>query len=61
MGLLDKITNQGPKTKAPEMLTEKEVAFVVSKLRQATYQGSEFEAFYSIMSKLQQLVETKIK
>ena len=33
--------------------TDQEVNFIVSKLRQATYQGSEFELFYKVISKLQ--------
>lgn len=33
--------------------TEQEINFIVAKLRQATYQGSEFELFYKVISKLQ--------
>ena len=40
-------------------ITEKEAAFIVAKLRQATYQGSEFEQFYGVMSKLQSIIGKK--
>ena len=33
--------------------TDQEINFIVAKLRQATYQGSEFELFYKVISKLQ--------
>jgi len=36
-----------------EGFTEQEINFIVAKLRQATYQGSEFELFYKVISKLQ--------
>ena len=34
-------------------LTKEESAFIIAKLRQAEYKGSEFEQFYTIMQKLQ--------
>jgi hypothetical protein len=40
-------------------LTDKEAGFIIAKLRQATYQGTEFETFYQVISKLQKLVEKK--
>lgn len=60
MGLKDKVNppvtqNAG----GTDLLTEKEAAFVISKLRQAQYTGLEFEQFYLIMSKLQSVVEKK--
>jgi hypothetical protein len=60
MGLKDKVTP--PVTQAAggsDLLTEKEAAFVISKLRQAQYTGLEFEQFYLIMTKLQNVVEKK--
>ena len=33
--------------------TDQEINFMVAKLRQATYQGSDFELFYKVISKLQ--------
>ena len=37
-------------------LTSDDAAFIIAKLRQAEYKGSEFEQFYTIMSKLQKLL-----
>lgn len=37
--------------------TPEEAAFLISKLRQAQYQGTEFETFYQIMSKLTKIAE----
>ena len=37
----------------------KEIGFVVAKMRQATYQGSEFELFYQVISKLQKTLDEK--
>lgn len=34
------------------LFTQEESAFIVSKLREASYKGTEFETFYKIMSKL---------
>ena len=64
MGLRDKAgakeTSKAPNL--PEtggMVTDKEAAFIVAKLRQATYTGSEFETFYTVMTKLQSFIEKK--
>ena len=61
MGLADKVKQQDQvKTVAAKAtLSEKEAAFIIAKLRQATYQGVEFEQFYQIMAKLQEIVEKK--
>ncbi len=60
MGLKDKVRLQNSKTSSIDTkLTNKEAAFVVNKLRQATYQGTEFEVFYQVMAKLQKLTENK--
>jgi hypothetical protein len=37
-------------------LSKEEAAFIIAKLRQAEYKGSEFEQFYTIMTKLQKLL-----
>lgn len=38
-----------------EQLTKKEIDFIVDKLRNTTFKGTEFEQFYFIMLKLQEL------
>lgn len=40
-------------------LTEKEIQFILTKLRQANYTGAEFELFYVIFSKLSNLLSKK--
>ena len=40
-------------------LTEKEIQFILTKLRQANYTGTEFELFYIIFSKLSNLLPKK--
>lgn len=42
-------------------ITDKEAGFIIAKLRQATYTGVEFETFYTVVSKLQKLVEKNSK
>lgn len=44
-------------TQSNKLFTEKETNFIMVKLREATYKGSEFETFYEVMSKLQQQKE----
>lgn len=39
--------------------SDKEAGFIIAKLRQATYQGTEFETFYQVISKLQKIAEKK--
>ena len=48
-----KVTNIVQKT---SNLTGEDAAFIIAKLRQAEYKGSEFEQFYTIMTKLQKLL-----
>jgi hypothetical protein len=38
-------------------ITKSEAAFIIAKLRKATYVGTEFEQFYQIMAKLSVLVD----
>lgn len=61
MGLKDKVENQAVNRVSKNLLTKEEAAFVISKLRQSTYQGSEFEQFYQVMTKLSDIVEKKSK
>lgn len=42
-------------TQSAESLTKKEIDFIVDKLRNTTFKGTEFEQFYFIMLKLQEL------
>ena len=55
----DKVVKQEPVQKVIKAkpnnngLTKEETAFIIAKLRQAEYKGSEFEQFYTIMQKLQ--------
>ena len=42
--------------KTQSELTGDDAAFIIAKLRQAEYKGSEFEQFYTIMTKLQKLL-----
>ena len=43
--------------KANPYLTEQELAFILTKLRQAQYSGAEFEMFHKVWTKLTQLKE----
>ena len=61
MGLVDKVKIKESKQIDAEILNGKEAAFIITKLRQASYQGIEFETFYQIMAKLQLIVENKQK
>ena len=38
------------------VLTKDDAQFIIAKLRQAEYKGSEFEQFYTIMQKLQKFL-----
>lgn len=40
-------------------LTDKEIQFLLQKLRQANYTGAEFETFYVIVTKLSRLLPQK--
>jgi hypothetical protein len=61
MGLVDKVKPQKPVQGEELGLTSKEASFITTKLRLATYQGTEFEIFYQVMTKLQQIVENNSK
>ena len=49
----------GEVKKEAEEITHAEAAFIISKLRKASYIGTEFEQFYNIMAKLTNIVEQK--
>ena len=51
MGLVEKVQAQEKKTSVTK-LTDKEIDFVLNKLRTATFLGEEFEQFYNIWVKL---------
>lgn len=61
MGLVDKVKSKQIVKPDNEGITSKEAAFIITKLRQSNYQGTEFEIFYQIMAKLQSVVENKQK
>lgn len=56
---------KGVEEKAPKVaqvksaneITKSDAAFIIAKLRKASYIGTEFEQFYQIMAKLTVLVE----
>jgi len=50
-----KIKLQADELKANPYLTEQEIAFILTKLRQAQYSGAEFELFHKVWTKLTQL------
>jgi len=52
-----KVTKQTMK----QFLSDSEIGFIVTKMRQATYQGSEFETFYMVIQKLQNELEKNSK
>ena len=52
--------NLGGTTPGPsEFFNKEQAAFIASKLQQASYQGAEFEMYYKIMQKLQEVVSKK--
>jgi len=57
MGLVDRVqAQQPPSSSAPKAaLTDKEVDFILNKLRTATFLGEEFEQFYNIWVKLTEM------
>jgi hypothetical protein len=59
MGLKDKVIQKAAVKKEAEEITHAEAAFIISKLRKASYIGTEFEQFYTIMAKLTNIVEQK--
>jgi hypothetical protein len=59
VGANSKTKAPAPAPKSKTLLNNKEIGFVVAKMRQATYQGSEFELFYQVISKLQKTLDEK--
>lgn len=57
MGLVDRVQAQqtAPKAATKTVLTDKEVDFILNKLRTATFLGEEFEQFYNIWVKLTEM------
>jgi len=53
------IKKEQPEASESSLFTQEESAFIVSKLREANYKGTEFETFYKIMSKLAKLANNK--
>ena len=51
MGLVEKVKTQEKKP-TETRLTDKEIDFVLNKLRTATFLGEEFEQFYNVWVKL---------
>lgn len=45
----------GDKKASPNVLTRQEADFIIGKMRQANYKGSEFEQYYFILEKLQKI------
>ena len=54
MGLVNKVQAQ-PKAPSNTQLTNKEIDFILNKLRSATFLGEEFEQFYNIWVKLTEM------
>lgn len=70
MGIIRKGNSniKGVDKKTPEVaqpkkkfLENNEIGFIIAKMRQATYQGSEFELFYKVIQKLQNELPKKGK
>ena len=59
MGLKDKVEKKAAVVKNANEITKADAAFIIAKLRKASYIGTEFEQFYQIMAKLTNLVEEK--
>ena len=57
MGLKDKVDNKDKGQSSNIGLEPKEASWVISKLRQTSYQGTEFEMFYEVMKKLQMILD----
>lgn len=57
MGLKDKVEKKVAAVKNANEITKADAAFIIAKLRKATYVGTEFEQFYQIMAKLSVLVD----
>lgn len=54
MGLIDKIVSPNPKQEIT--FTVDELKFLLSKMRNSTYTGHEFEMFYSIWVKITDMI-----
>ena len=69
MGIIRKGNSniKGGDKKSPQVaqpkkfLDNNEIGFIIAKMRQATYQGSEFELFYKVIQKLQNELPKKGK
>lgn len=55
----EKIQTDQLRSAAKHDLTDKEVQFILTKLREANYKGAEFETFYVIFTKLSRLLPAK--
>lgn len=57
MGLVDK--TGGTRKRSPKKLelTKEEANFIILKMRQGNFKGTEFEMFYHTIRKLQQYIE----
>ena len=55
----DKLQNDALRQSANQGLTEREIQFILAKLREANYKGAEFETFYVIFTKLSNLLPAK--
>lgn len=58
MGIISKTQELNPAPKRIE-LTDKEINFILAKLRTATFLGEEFEQFYNIWVKLTEMKSVK--
>ena len=59
-GKVEKVIKNNPIRKIdnnPINITPDEVSWIISKLRQSNYTGNEFETFYNVMRKLQDLAQ----
>lgn len=48
---------KGETTTPSYNLTPEEINFIIAKLRQADYKGSEFEIYFNIQQKLQKIIK----
>lgn len=52
-------TPKQAKVQNKAFLDSNEISFIIAKMRQATYQGTEFELFYKVINKLQNELPNK--
>lgn len=58
MGLASKVGQvEKPQLKQPEPLSNDDIKFIITKLQDATYKGSEFENFYNVNKKLSDILK----